>query len=129
MNWYLEVLRKYATFSGRARRKEYWMFFLFNIIIAVVLGFLDGMMGLAQQGGVGILSGLYCLAVLIPGLAVSVRRLHDTDKSGWWVFIALVPIIGALWLLWLMIKEGDTGTNQYGPSPKASSMGEPAMAV
>lgn len=129
MNWYLEVLKKYATFSGRARRKEYWMFFLFNIVITFVLGFLDSMMGLAQQGGIGILSGLYCLAVLIPGLAVCVRRLHDTGKSGWWVFIALVPILGALWLLWLMVKEGDAGANQYGPNPKAGSMGEPAMAV
>jgi len=122
MNWYLEVLKKYAVFSGRARRKEYWLFFLFNLIIALVLGFIDGAAGLADpQSGYGPLGGLYALAVLIPGIAVSVRRLHDTDHSGWWLFIVLVPLIGAIVLLVFMVRDSLQGQNQYGPSPKEAA--------
>jgi uncharacterized membrane protein YhaH (DUF805 family) len=117
MNWYLAVLKKYAVFSGRARRKEYWMFFLFNIIIAFVLGFIEGLLG-----GQGILGGLYTLAVLIPGIAVSVRRLHDIDKSGWWLFIGFIPLIGAIVLLFFMVQDGTPGDNQYGANPKAEAM-------
>lgn len=113
MNWYLEVLKKYAVFSGRARRKEFWMFCLFNIIIAIVLGTVEGIVG-----SPGILGGLYSLAVLIPGIAVSVRRLHDTDRSGWWLLIGFIPIIGALVLLVFMVLDGKPGENQYGPNPK-----------
>ncbi len=115
MNWYIEVLKKYAVFSGRARRKEYWMFFLFNIIISFVLGFIEGLAGLP-----GALSGLYSLAVLIPGIAVSVRRLHDTNRSGWWLLIGLVPFIGAIVLLIFMLQDGQPGDNRYGPNPKDS---------
>ena len=87
MNWYLDVLKKYAVFSnGRSRRKEYWMFFLINIIIAIVLGFIEGIMG-----GPGIISSLYSLAVLLPEIGVSIRRLHDTNRSGWWLFILSGP--------------------------------------
>src|SRR5690625_7928192 len=94
MNWYLEVLKKYAVFSGRARRKEYWFFFLFNLIITFVLGFIDGFAGtFSVDAGIGLLGGIYALAVLLPGIAVSVRRLHDTERSGWWLLISLVPII------------------------------------
>ena len=113
MNWYLEVLKKYAVFSGRARRKEFWMFFLFNIIIAVVLGVIEGLIG-----GYGIISTLYSLAVLIPGIAVSVRRLHDISRSGWWVLIGLVPIIGAIVLIVFMVQDSQPGENQYGRNPK-----------
>ena len=98
MNWYLMVLKNYATFNGRARRKEYWMFFLFNIIIAILLAVIEGIVG-----SPGIVGMLYSLAVLIPGIAVSVRRLHDTDRSGWWMLIALVPLIGAIVLLVFMV--------------------------
>ncbi|MFO7852623.1 MAG: DUF805 domain-containing protein [Bacteroidota bacterium] len=119
MNWYLKVLKQYADFSGRARRKEYWMFVLFNIIFAFVLGFIDGLVGLySPEVGIGVLGGLYSLAVLIPGLAVSVRRLHDVEKSGWMILIVLIPIIGAIWLLVLMLNDSDPGENQYGPNPK-----------
>ena len=111
MNWYLEVLKKYAVFSGRARRKEYWMFILFNIIIAFVLEFAVP----------GIVSTLYTVAVLIPGLAVSVRRLHDTDRSGWWFFIALVPLIGAIVLLVFLAQDSKLDENQYGPNPKTET--------
>ena len=116
MNWYLEVLKKYAVFNGRARRKEYWMFFLFNIIIAFVLGFIEGLVG--RPGVVGM---LYSLAVLIPGIAVSVRRLHDTDRSGWWLLIAFIPLIGAIVLLVFMVQDSKSGQNQYGENPKEAT--------
>lgn len=122
MNWYLAVLKKYAVFDGRARRKEYWLFVLFNLIIALVLGFIDGAAGLADpQSGYGPLGALYTLAVLIPGIAVSVRRLHDTDHSGWWLLICLVPIIGAIVLLVFMVRDSQPGQNQYGPNPKGAA--------
>lgn len=94
MNWYFEVLKKYAVFSGRARRKEYWYFVLFNIIVIIVLTFIDVMTGTYnEQANIGLLSGIYILVVLIPGIAVAVRRLHDTDRSDWWLLIGLIPLI------------------------------------
>jgi uncharacterized membrane protein YhaH (DUF805 family) len=129
MNCYLEVLKKYAVFSGRARRKEYWMFFLFNLIIYVVLALIDGLMGtFSPQAGLGVLSGLYSLAVLIPSLAVTVRRLHDTGRSGWWILIALVPFIGGIVLLVFMVLDSQPGENQYGPNPKATTAAAGAPA-
>ena len=122
MNWYIKVLKQYVDFNGRARRKEYWMFVLFNFIIAFVLGFIDGILGLQIGSGaqaIGVLGLIYSLGVFLPGLAVSVRRLHDIGKSGWMVLIAFIPIVGAIWLLVLYCKEGDPGDNQYGPNPKA----------
>jgi len=84
MNWYLEVLKKYAVFNGRDRRKEHWFFVLFSLIIGIVLGIIDGVTGsFSPEAGIGLLGGIYMLAVLIPGIAVSVRRLHDTERSGW----------------------------------------------
>jgi uncharacterized membrane protein YhaH (DUF805 family) len=114
MEWYIGVLKKYAVFDGRARRKEYWMFFLFNIIVSIVLGIIDGVLGT-----VALFSGVYALGILCPAIGVTIRRLHDTGKSGWWIFIGLVPVIGGLWLLYLMVIDGTPGDNQYGPSPKA----------
>jgi uncharacterized membrane protein YhaH (DUF805 family) len=120
MNWYLQALKKYADFSGRARRKEYWFFVLFNIIISVVLTVCDVFVGTySAAASIGILTGIYTLAVLIPGIAVSVRRLHDTGRSGWWVLIALVPLVGAIVLLIFMLIDSQPGQNAYGPSPKA----------
>ena len=116
MNWYLEVLKKYAVFGGRARRKEYWMFFLFNIIILLVLGFVEGLFG--SPGIIGI---LYSLAVLIPCIAVSVRRLHDTGRSGWWLLIGFVPLLGAIVLLVFMVQDSKPGDNQYGANPKTET--------
>ncbi|MCU0843621.1 MAG: DUF805 domain-containing protein [Spirochaetes bacterium] len=113
MNYYLDVLKKYAVFTGRARRKEYWMFFLFNIIISFVIGFIDGLVGT-----VGILSIVYALGMLLPGLGVSIRRLHDTDRSGWWLFISLVPIVGFIVLLVFLVSDSQPGENKYGPNPK-----------
>ena len=119
MNWYLKVLKQYADFNGRARRKEYWMFFLFNMIFAFVAAILDNVIGTASpELGDGILYGLYALALFIPGLAVGVRRLHDVGKSGWMMFIALIPLIGAIWLIVLMVTDSNPGENQYGENPK-----------
>ena len=115
MNWYLDVLKKYAVFSGRARRKEYWMFALFNFIIAIVIGIIEGIIG------TGFLGILYMLAVLIPCLAVSVRRLHDIDRTGWWVLIGLVPLIGAIVLIIFAVMDSTPGENQYGPNPKEAT--------
>ena len=113
VNWYTTVLQKYAVFQGRARRKEYWMFFLGNFIITVVLTILSNLISL-----LAILYVLYYLAVLIPSIAVGVRRLHDIGKSGFWILIVLIPLIGPIWLLILVVKEGDRGENLYGPDPK-----------
>jgi len=116
MNRYLEVLKKYAVLNGRARREEYWYFVLFNIIINIVLGGIDSV-----TNGIGLLAGLYTLAVLIPSIAVSVRRLHDTDRSGWWLLIGLIPVIGCIVILIFMVQDGKPGENQYGSNPKAAT--------
>ena len=122
MDWYLAVLKKYAQFSGRARRKEYWYFTLFNVIFSVVLSFVDGLTGTWNpESGVGLLSGIYSLAVLIPAIAVGVRRLHDTGRSAWWVLILLIPLIGVIIFLVFMVLESQEGENQYGPSPKLAA--------
>jgi uncharacterized membrane protein YhaH (DUF805 family) len=122
MNWYLEVLKKYAVFGGRARRKEYWYFVLFNIIIIIVLTFIDVMTGTYnQQANIGLLSGIYILVVLIPGIGVAVRRLHDTDRSGWWLLIGLIPLIGGIVLLVFMLQDSKPGANQYGSNPKEAT--------
>lgn len=116
MNWYLEVLKKYAVFSGRARRKEYWMFALFSVIIVLVLGFVDELVG-----SPGVIGMLYSLAVLIPSIAVSVRRLHDTDRSGWWLLIGIVPLLGAIVLFVFMVQNSKPDQNQYGANPKEAT--------
>ena len=120
MNWYLQVLKKYAVFNGRARRTEYWMFVLFNFIIVIALGFIEGFTGIAPGTDQSVLGGLYMLAVLLPGIAVGVRRLHDTGRSGWWLLIGFVPLIGAIVLLVFMVQDSHSGENQYGPNPKAA---------
>ena len=124
MNWYVEVLKKYAVFTGRARRKEYWMFTLFNCIIACAIGVVMGIFGAMSETMSGIAFGLlllYCLAILIPSLAVAVRRLHDTGRSGWWILISFVPFIGTIVLLVFYVLDGQPGDNEYGPNPKAGA--------
>jgi uncharacterized membrane protein YhaH (DUF805 family) len=119
MNWYLKVLKQYADFSGRSRRKEYWMFVLFNMCFSIVAMVLDNILGISIAGiGYGLLYGLYGLTMLIPGLAVTVRRLHDVGKSGWMFFIVLIPLIGTIWLLVLMMTDSQQGINKWGPNPK-----------
>lgn len=116
MNWYIDVLKKYTVFSGRAHRQEYWMFILFNIIISLAIAFVEQIAGIP-----GIFSVLYTLAVLLPSIAVGIRRLHDTDRSGWWLLIALVPILGALVLLVFFVQDSKAGSNEYGPNPKTAA--------
>ena len=108
MNWYVKVLKQYADFNGRARRKEYWMFVLINFIISMVLSMAGGAIEFP------LLSTIYSLAVLIPSLAVAVRRMHDSNRSGWFV---LVP----LYNLYLAVIEGTQGSNEYGPDPKGGN--------
>ena len=112
MNYYLDVLKKYVVFSGRARRKEYWMFTLFSFIVDVVLVVIDSFIGMQ------ILSGVYALAVLLPTLAVAARRLHDTGRSGWWLLFGIIPVVGWITLLVFMCLDGEQGENKYGYNPK-----------
>ncbi|SDE50744.1 DUF805 domain-containing protein [Riemerella columbipharyngis] len=119
MKYYLECLRNYATFSGRARRSEYWYFYLFNFIFALVAMGIDNLLGLTIENlPYGVVYTLYGLITLIPGLAVTVRRLHDVGKSGWFILIGLIPIIGSIWLIVLMFTDGNKGPNMYGEDPK-----------
>lgn len=120
MNWFLVALKKYATFSGRAQRAEYWYFFLFYILTFIGLSFIDGITGtFSEEAGIGLLSGLYSLAILIPSLAVGVRRLHDTGRSGWWLLVGIIPLIGAIVLLIFFVQDSVPGHNLYGSNPKA----------
>ena len=126
-DWFLKVVRdNYANFNGRARRKEYWMFILAVILLLLAIGIVGGVLSVISDtlGGLvyGIM-GLVYLALLIPGLAVTVRRLHDTNKSGWFILVSLIPFVGAIYLFYLEILEGDKGPNQYGPDPKAVDNG------
>jgi uncharacterized membrane protein YhaH (DUF805 family) len=111
-------LKKYADFNGRARRKEYWWFSVFCMLISTVLGFIEGFMGVAPNSEYSIFAGIFCLAILVPSLAVTVRRLHDIGRRGWWMLIALVPIVGAIVLFAYLVKDSVPGRNLYGPNPK-----------
>ena len=119
MEWYFTVLRKYAEFDGRSRRKEYWMYQLFNLVVVMILYASDIFAAIYDTGlGVGVLTIGYSLAVIVPGLAVKVRRLHDTGRSGWWLLVGFIPVIGAIALFVFMVSEGDAGSNEYGDDPK-----------
>lgn len=122
MNWFLVALKKYATFSGRAQRAEYWYFMLFYILIFIGLSIIDGVTGtFSAEAGIGLLSGLYSLAILIPSLAVGVCRLHDTGRSGWWLLIGIIPLIGAIVLIIFFVQDSVSGDNLYGSNPKATT--------
>tara|TARA_B100000965_G_C19156835_1_gene568532 strand:+ start:58 stop:426 length:369 start_codon:yes stop_codon:yes gene_type:complete len=113
-----EALKNYADFNGRARRKEYWLFYLFVILGYIVTAVIDLMTGtLDEMSGVGILSGLFFLGVIIPNLAVTIRRLHDQDRSGWWILIGVIPLVGPLVLFVFMCLPGTTGDNRFGADP------------
>jgi uncharacterized membrane protein YhaH (DUF805 family) len=112
MNWYIEVLRKYAVFTGRARRSEYWYFVLFNLLNSTVTFLIDTTFGTYNaETGYGLFNTIYALVVLIPGLAVGVRRMHDIGKSGWFFLIPLYNIF-------LAITPGEVGENRFGSDPK-----------
>jgi uncharacterized membrane protein YhaH (DUF805 family) len=136
MNWYLKVLKNYTNFNSRSRRTEFWMFVLFNSIFLIVAAIIDNLLGttidtifgypVKLNGGIlgmqispsGYFYLLYSLAVFIPGLAVTVRRLHDVGKSGWMLLIGLIPILGAIYLLILLVTDSNLAPNQYGAYPK-----------
>ena len=120
MNWYLEALKKYAKFDGRSQRSEYWFFVLFYILGYLILSFIDGVLGTHSiEAGIGLLSGIFALGHLVPSIAVSVRRLHDIGKSGWWYLLVLLPIVGPIVLLVFFVMDSKPD-NQYGPNPKGS---------
>ncbi len=119
MKWYLKCFSNYATFSGRARRKEYWMFVLFNIIFSFVCVIIDTIIMVSTYLPLQIVTTIYSLVIIIPGIAVTVRRLHDTGRSGGWWFIGLIPIIGSIVLLVFSVQEGTAGDNEYGSDPKS----------
>ena len=135
MEWMLMPLRRYADFSGRSRRKEYWMFVLLLLIVGVVLGLVTGgfssvmdptsMGGDATMGAGSMILGLFYLAIFIPALAVQVRRFHDQDKSGWFVLLNFIPFVGGLIVFIFMCLDGTRGDNRFGPDPKmADHIGE-----
>jgi uncharacterized membrane protein YhaH (DUF805 family) len=113
MNWqklwgnYVDVLKKYTVFTGRARREEFWLFVLVSVAISIVLSFL------------GPLAFIYSLGVMVPSLAVGARRLHDTGRSGWWQLLGFIPLVGAIVLIVFAVQDSQPGDNQYGPNPKS----------
>lgn len=113
--YFLDVLKlRYADFKGRASRRQFWMFVLYNVIAAVIVGIIGGIVGLNA-----ILSGLYSLALLIPSLAISVRRLQDIDKEWYWILISLIPLVGSIWLIVLYCQPGTPSDNRFGKVPDA----------
>ena len=121
MDWYLNVLKNYFGFGGRARRNEYWMFILVNIIFTFVLSVLDRMFGWQRTGGEGVLTTIYAILVFIPWWAVQFRRLHDTDRSAWWLLVLLIPIVGWLVIIIFNCQNGTPGSNRFGADPKQLS--------
>ena len=132
MHWYIEALKKYAVFTGRSRRSEYWYFQLFNILIGIAIilvfaflgGVLAGITGNGEKTAEAIAQLAYsafALATFLPALGVLIRRLHDTNRSGWWVLIGLVPFIGGIVLIVFCVEDSQVGSNQYGPNPKEAA--------
>lgn len=113
MEWYLKVLRQYADFSGRTRRKEYWMFVFMNFLISFLISTIDYWLF-----GMTIISSIYVIALIIPSIAVAVRRIQDTGRNGLWILAAFVPLIGTIWVLILLLQDSESDSNTYGPNPK-----------
>ena len=118
MNYYFRALRNYAVFSGRASRKEFWLFWLVHLIISVALALFEGFNNLFPESNESILTSVYALAVLLPTFAVGARRLHDTGRTGWWQLIAFIPLVGAIVLIIFCSQESHSGSNEYGQNPK-----------
>ena len=123
MNWYLKCFKQYSDFSGRARRTEFWMFNLFTLIVLFICIFCDVFLGFESfyndpEFVKGPITSIYFLFSLLPGLSVIVRRLHDVGKSGWFYFLALIPIIGPIWLFVLLVTDSQPGENKWGTNPK-----------
>ncbi|MBF0437098.1 MAG: DUF805 domain-containing protein [Magnetococcales bacterium] len=118
MNWYFVALKKYAVFNGRSRRKEYWYFSLFGMLLLLSLSVVDFFIGTFDaEAGIGLLGGVYAFATFLPSLAVMVRRLHDTGRSGWWSLIFLIPLFGPIIIIIFLVQNSKPGENQYGPNP------------
>jgi len=124
MYWYLKALRQYSDFGGRARRKEYWMFTLFNIIFSIIAMIIDNAAGstIGDEFDNGVLQLIYGLALFIPSLAVTVRRLHDIGKSSKMLLVLIIPLIGVIWFLILLTRDGDPYENDFGQDPKDGTM-------
>ncbi|AXY02541.1 DUF805 domain-containing protein [Vibrio alfacsensis] len=119
-DWYYKVILNYTVFSGRARRLEYWYFTLVNVLVNLVMAIIDRLIGLVVHiENFGFFGMIYALFIMIPSIAVTVRRLHDSGRTGWWALIALVPIIGIVVLLYFLVQDSEEGSNQYGANPKA----------
>ncbi|MEI6552939.1 MAG: DUF805 domain-containing protein [bacterium] len=125
MHYYIDVLKKYAVFSGRSRRSEFWFFALFSFIASLLLSIISNIAGDTN----GILGLIYSLVVLIPSIAVAVRRLHDTGRTGWWLLLAIIPIIGWIWLFVLYVLDSNSGDNKYGSNPKMTASAAPSTQV
>ncbi|MDS4012838.1 MAG: DUF805 domain-containing protein [Candidatus Accumulibacter sp.] len=118
MRFFVRAFQKFADFKGRASRGEYWYFLLFSILIIVLLTVLDVMLGIwNEESGLGVLGAIWGLIILVPSLSVGARRLHDTNRSGWWQLINFVPWVGPIVLLVLLALEGTDGDNRFGPPP------------
>ncbi len=114
IEWYLKVVRdNYANFEGRATRPEYWYFFLANFLIGFIIGIIASFIPVIM-----FLSYIYSLAVLVPSLAVAVRRLHDIGKPWYYLLVVFIPIVGAIWLIVMLATEGTPGPNEFGPDPR-----------
>ncbi len=119
MNYFLDGIKNYATFSGRATRQQYWMFYLFYIIFYILLSVLDGVIGTySESTGTGLLSTIFSLGLLIPSIAILARRLHDIGRTGWWILLIFIPLIGAIVLLIFTLLDSEKGENKYGESLK-----------
>ena len=125
MNYYLKVLQNYTNFDGRARRKEFWLFIFFNMLTVIILSIFDDFLGTVDTKGVyGLFGSIYILVVFIPSIAVSIRRLHDTGRSGWWLLLNLIPLLGSLVVLIFFIQNSESHENRYGINPKFSDFNE-----
>ena len=125
MSWFVSAVKKYAVFSGRARRKEFWFFYLFYLIFSLAAIIVDSVLGteysVAETASIGLFSSVYVIAMMLPTFAVLARRLHDIGRSGWWILIGLIPIIGAIVLLIFTVRDSQEGENRFGPNPKEAA--------
>lgn len=121
MDWFLLALKKFGDFSGRSRRSEYWYFVLYYVLIGIALGFVDTLLGTTNDLlPIGLLETVFTLAMLIPSGSVSIRRLHDIGKSGWWLLLSMLPIVGTIILIVFFFQDSQPGMNEYGANPKES---------
>jgi len=118
MYWFIKVMKQAFDFSSRARRTEYWVFILFTFIISFVLAITEAFFGLEVTEDIGPLTGIFYLIILLPSISLTVRRLHDIGRSGWWILIGLIPVIGNITLFVFSLLDSQQGTNNYGPNPK-----------